>query len=1026
MDLTLVRAGDGSVSAAAAPTSVVFSGGGSGPLVRIGTGTANVALSWPGGSLPAPSLSGDMATYPNVLPDVDLRLTADVDGYTEVLVVKTLTAASNPALKALRFGLAATGVSTVKDRAGDIDFRDGNGNVVFHAPTPTMWDSPSAPSKQSPTATDPPATEPDRVAMGVDVSASALTITPNQAMLTGTGTQFPVYLDPSVSAGRRAWTSVWAKFPTTSYWNSSENVARVGHVSEQGDVETNRSFFWLATDPVNGKHILSATLRVTNAYSYSCTARPVDLWLTGAITSSTTWNSQPSWMRKLGSVNAAKGYDSSCPAGELEYNALSAIQQQAAAGWPGVTVGLRAADESDSYGWKKFTASNTAIVIEYNTVPAAPTSMSVSENKPCVIGADRPTIGTATPTVYATMRDADAGQNLRARFQWWTTNSVLKGEYLTSLQNPVNTVFQAQVPAGMYADGGDISWRVRAEDGTDVGPFSTWCEYHVDATHPEHSPTVASTQFPTGGQLGNGVGRTGTFTFGPNGEVGVVRYAYAVNSTTMDVNRSVPATGLGMFGALAYTPTTHRDNFLMVWTLDAANNPSPPTQYFFVVDEPTPVSGQWLLNDGSGSTAADSSAGGGHPLSLPASGTSWAAGREAGGVAFAGGVATTGGSVVDSAKPVTVSAWVSLSNVSVSSAVVGLGGSRTTALSLQYAAGSHSWVLRSTSADTDTATVTSATGGPAPVAGVWTHLVGLYDPGADGAAQLRLYVNGVLAGSAAVSAVWTAGGGVRVGGDLQAGANVLLLQGSVDDVRVWDRVLTDAEIAASATEAVLVGRWGFDEGTGSTAADASGYGKAATLSNAAWIERPPGFALDANGTNSFAATSGSVLRTDGSYTVTAWARLANASKFAGVVSQDGSVSSGFILQYEQDTNQWSYVIPTKDATSPPLVRVNSSAPAFDAGGPLEWVFLTVVYDAPHKQLRLYVNGNTTPDTNGNGGPTVMPAPATMWNATGSLHIGASRYNSVVTNYWPGQIDDVRAYSGVLTDDQIYGIFTGSA
>ncbi|WP_163572160.1 LamG domain-containing protein [Fodinicola feengrottensis] len=351
------------------------------------------------------------------------------------------------------------------------------------------------------------------------------------------------------------------------------------------------------------------------------------------------------------------------------------------------------------------------------------------------------------------MRDADAGQNLRARFQWWTTNSVLKGEYLTSLQNPVNTVFQAQVPAGMYADGGDISWRVRAEDGTDVGPFSTWCEYHVDATHPEHSPTVASTQFPTGGQLGNGVGRTGTFTFGPNGEVGVVRYAYAVNSTTMDVNRSVPATGLGMFGALAYTPTTHRDNFLMVWTLDAANNPSPPTQYFFVVDEPTPVSGQWLLNDGSGSTAADSSAGGGHPLSLPASGTSWAAGREAGGVAFAGGVATTGGSVVDSAKPVTVSAWVSLSNVSVSSAVVGLGGSRTTALSLQYAAGSHSWVLRSTSADTDTATVTSATGGPAPVAGVWTHLVGLYDPGADGAAQLRLYVNGVLAGSAAVSAV---------------------------------------------------------------------------------------------------------------------------------------------------------------------------------------------------------------------------------------------------------------------------------
>ncbi|WP_279582267.1 LamG-like jellyroll fold domain-containing protein [Fodinicola feengrottensis] len=61
--------------------------------------------------------------------------------------------------------------------------------------------------------------------------------------------------------------------------------------------------------------------------------------------------------------------------------------------------------------------------------------------------------------------------------------------------------------------------------------------------------------------------------------------------------------------------------------------------------------------------------------------------------------------------------------------------------------------------------------------GVWTHLVGLYDPGADGAAQLRLYVNGVLAGSAAVSAVWTAGGGVRVGGDLQAGRMCVAVAG---------------------------------------------------------------------------------------------------------------------------------------------------------------------------------------------------------------------------------------------------------
>ena len=196
VDLTLVRGSDGSVSAAAAPTLVVFSGGGAGSLVRIGSGAASVALTWPGGSVPAPTLSGDTATYANVLPDVDLRLTADVDGYSEVLVVKTATAAANPALRTLRFGLSSTGVTAAKDRAGNIDFRDSTGSVVFHVPTPTMWDSPAPAAKAA--ADDTPGDEPTRATMAVDVSSAALTVTPDQAMLTAPGTQFPVDLTVAV------------------------------------------------------------------------------------------------------------------------------------------------------------------------------------------------------------------------------------------------------------------------------------------------------------------------------------------------------------------------------------------------------------------------------------------------------------------------------------------------------------------------------------------------------------------------------------------------------------------------------------------------------------------------------------------------------------------------------------------------------------------------------------------------------------------------------------------------------------
>lgn len=79
VDTTLMRLPDGSFGARAIPSDLALSPGGAGPLVRLGKGSKSVALSWPG-KLPAPVIAGDTATYPEVLPGVDLLMRAEAKG----------------------------------------------------------------------------------------------------------------------------------------------------------------------------------------------------------------------------------------------------------------------------------------------------------------------------------------------------------------------------------------------------------------------------------------------------------------------------------------------------------------------------------------------------------------------------------------------------------------------------------------------------------------------------------------------------------------------------------------------------------------------------------------------------------------------------------------------------------------------------------------------------------------------------------------------------------------------------------
>jgi hypothetical protein len=126
----------------------------------------------------------------------------------------------------------------------------------------------------------------------------------------------------------------------------------------------------------------------------------------------------------------------------------------------------------------------------------------------------------------------------------------------------------------------------------------------------------------------------------------------------------------------------------------------------------------------------------------------------------------------------------------------------------------------------------SALGANAISLGVWTHIAGTFD-----GSTLKVYVNGVLAGTKAHSGSATSASELRI--CRFPNANGPFLHGAVDEVRVWEVVRSGAEIAASfnrklsGMEPGLVAYYRFDEGSGQTLIDSSGNGNDGYLGSSA-------------------------------------------------------------------------------------------------------------------------------------------------------------------------------------------------
>ncbi len=624
VDLRLHRNSDGTYSpAATAYGRVRLSGGGRAPLAVTRSGPTAYAVIWPR-PLPAPDVAGSTAAYRNVLPGVDLVVSATpAGGFSDVLVVKTPAAARNPALSRLTLATRVTGGRAVPAAAPDgIAVASSADGMVLESATPLMWDSRTKRSlgrRGGVMAADPSDAASPGVAARIAIVAtrvtrSALSLIPDQQMLASHSTVYPVYLDPTTNwhntdGGTPAFDETKQGSPCNgvSLYDQTDSAGDngqlgVGYMGFAGGCEGDmHSYYqWKLPKVLWGSDVHLATVNAQEVYSATCasTSYTVDLHQSGTIGSGTDWNNRPGWK----GVHTTASFGPACTSNPSNgFTVTSAISSAAS----GHAASFTAALTEDSYEsarndvpFKRF-ADNPDLQIQYNLTPGvpAPSAMSAvtgADNAGCDTTAPYPyigaTIATNAPVLKAKISDPD-GDKLQATFKYWidgqsTTHTGLSGDNLSS-----GSTASLSLPSSFtsaFTNGETVDWQVlQVSDGLDASNASAVCHFMVEP-NADMQPSVTSVNglYPdidNGGGTGAAAGTTGQFTLTNTGTATATKFAYSMDVPPPTTNPPAceVATAAGNSATVSLAPLSPGPHTLWVAAIDAAGDASSMFAYRF-------------------------------------------------------------------------------------------------------------------------------------------------------------------------------------------------------------------------------------------------------------------------------------------------------------------------------------------------------------------------------------------------------------------------------------------------------------
>lgn len=220
----------------------------------------------------------------------------------------------------------------------------------------------------------------------------------------------------------------------------------------------------------------------------------------------------------------------------------------------------------------------------------------------------------------------------------------------------------------------------------------------------------------------------------------------------------------------------------------------------------------------------------------------------------------------------------------------------------------------------------------------------------------------------------------------------------------------------------IVGWWLMEEGTGTTAADASGAGYDASFVSApAWVTGKVGtYALDFDGTDDY-LDIGDQAAHDGldAITVTAWAKT-HSSPVSGLYivvgkyDRDISGSGWYLALYDEDSNgQFSVRSMITTTAQNAGYHVQSTTELSDD----TWYHIAMTWTSTSGDSIVYINGVNDSDNLGN-------ANATMKALDLPVLIGARKASGTPERFLDGLIDDVRIYNRTLSAAEIAAIAEG--